>query len=156
MKQGHEEMEDSNQDSVFQLYIFTFQPPTPNMSMGPGGMGQSGGHAPSNLNDNIAPGLPPASMMQSQMSNGEILTQMFIYQINSGPHELYFPHKPRLCVHTYSSIFLSIPCLERSSDPDFAACLSADTIPCLLCHGVSLLCCLIGCNYLWSNVQPMV
>ncbi|KAL7399615.1 hypothetical protein ABVT39_027604 [Epinephelus coioides] len=45
-------------------------PPTPNMSMGPAGMGQSGGHAPSNLNDNMAPGLPPTSMMQSQMSNG--------------------------------------------------------------------------------------
>ncbi|XP_074538463.1 calcium-responsive transactivator-like isoform X1 [Halichoeres trimaculatus] len=45
-------------------------PPTANMSMGPGGMGQSGGHAPSNLNDNMTPGLPPTSMMQSQMSNG--------------------------------------------------------------------------------------
>ncbi|KAL6119203.1 ss18l1 [Pungitius sinensis] len=45
-------------------------PPTPNMSMGPGGMGQSGGHAPNNLNDAMAPGLPPTSMMQSQMSNG--------------------------------------------------------------------------------------
>ncbi|KAM9752212.1 calcium-responsive transactivator-like isoform 1-T1 [Menidia menidia] len=40
-------------------------PPTPNTSMS-----QSGGHAPSNLNDNMAPGLPPTSMMQSQMSNG--------------------------------------------------------------------------------------
>ncbi len=47
------------------------------MSMGPGGMGQSGGHAPSNLNDNMAPGLPPTSMMQSQMSNGEILTHLW-------------------------------------------------------------------------------
>ncbi|XP_037334244.2 calcium-responsive transactivator-like isoform X1 [Pungitius pungitius] len=45
-------------------------PPTPNMAMGPGGMGQSGGHAPNNLNDALAPGLPPTSMMQSQMSNG--------------------------------------------------------------------------------------
>nr|XP_040048469.1 LOW QUALITY PROTEIN: calcium-responsive transactivator-like [Gasterosteus aculeatus aculeatus] len=45
-------------------------PPTPNMSMGPGGMGQSGGHAPNHLNDAMAPGLPPASVMQSQMSNG--------------------------------------------------------------------------------------
>ncbi|XP_067383235.1 calcium-responsive transactivator-like isoform X5 [Channa argus] len=45
-------------------------PPTSNMSMGPGGMGQSGGHGPNNLNDNMAPGLPPTSMMQSQMSNG--------------------------------------------------------------------------------------
>ncbi|XP_074538466.1 calcium-responsive transactivator-like isoform X4 [Halichoeres trimaculatus] len=46
-------------------------PPTANMSMGPGGMGQSGGHAPSNLNDNMTPGLPPTSMMQSQMSNAQ-------------------------------------------------------------------------------------
>jgi len=41
------------------------QPPTPNMSVGPGGMG------PSNLNDNMATGPPPSAMMQSQMSNGE-------------------------------------------------------------------------------------
>ncbi|XP_027133014.1 calcium-responsive transactivator isoform X7 [Larimichthys crocea] len=46
-------------------------PPTSNMSMGPGGMGQSGGHGQSNLNDNVAPGLPPTSMMQSQMSNAQ-------------------------------------------------------------------------------------
>ncbi|TNN43114.1 Calcium-responsive transactivator [Liparis tanakae] len=39
-------------------------PPTPNMSVGPGGMG------PSNLNDNMAPGPPPSAMMQNQMSNG--------------------------------------------------------------------------------------
>nr|XP_019951839.1 PREDICTED: calcium-responsive transactivator isoform X2 [Paralichthys olivaceus] len=45
-------------------------PPTPSMSIGPGGMGQSGGHAQSNLNDTMAPGLAPTSMMQSQMSNG--------------------------------------------------------------------------------------
>ncbi|XP_033486020.1 calcium-responsive transactivator-like isoform X4 [Epinephelus lanceolatus] len=50
-------------------------PPTPNMSMGPAGMGQSGGHAPSNLNDNMAPGLPPTSMMQSQMSNVSMMHQ---------------------------------------------------------------------------------
>lgn len=41
--------------------------------MGPGGMGQSGGHAPNHLNDAMAPGLPNASVMQSQMSNGEKL-----------------------------------------------------------------------------------
>ncbi|XP_061590793.1 calcium-responsive transactivator-like isoform X3 [Cololabis saira] len=45
-------------------------PPTSNMSLGPGGMGQTGVHAPSNLNDSMAPGMPPTSMMQSQMSNG--------------------------------------------------------------------------------------
>uniref|UniRef100_A0A4W5RMX1 SS18L1 subunit of BAF chromatin remodeling complex n=1 Tax=Hucho hucho TaxID=62062 RepID=A0A4W5RMX1_9TELE len=56
------------------LFLFC-QPPTPNMgSMGPGGMGQNGGsgplHSQSNLNDTMTPGLPPPSMMQSQMSNG--------------------------------------------------------------------------------------
>ncbi|KAF3697093.1 Calcium-responsive transcription coactivator SS18-like protein 1 [Channa argus] len=50
-------------------------PPTSNMSMGPGGMGQSGGHGPNNLNDNMAPGLPPTSMMQSQMSNVSMMHQ---------------------------------------------------------------------------------
>ncbi|XP_031649816.1 calcium-responsive transactivator isoform X7 [Oncorhynchus kisutch] len=50
-------------------------PPTPNMgSIGAGGMGQSGGrgplHSQSNLNDTMTPGLPPTSMLQSQMSNG--------------------------------------------------------------------------------------
>lgn len=48
------------------------------MSMGPGGIGQSGGHTPSNLNDNMAPVIPPTSMMQSQMSNGELWKQVFI------------------------------------------------------------------------------
>lgn len=38
--------------------------------MGPGGMSQSGGHVPNNLNDNMTPGLPPTSVMQSQMING--------------------------------------------------------------------------------------
>ncbi|XP_041859097.1 calcium-responsive transactivator-like isoform X5 [Melanotaenia boesemani] len=50
-------------------------PPTASMSMGPGGMGQSGGHGPSNLNDSMAPGLPPTSMMQSQMSNVSMMHQ---------------------------------------------------------------------------------
>ncbi|XP_052339063.1 calcium-responsive transactivator-like isoform X1 [Oncorhynchus keta] len=50
-------------------------PPTPNMgSIGAGGMGPSGGNGPlhsqSNLNDTMTPGLPPTSMLQSQMSNG--------------------------------------------------------------------------------------
>ncbi|XP_064779459.1 calcium-responsive transactivator-like isoform X4 [Oncorhynchus masou masou] len=50
-------------------------PPTPNTgSIGAGGMGQSGGsgplHSQSNLNDTMTPGLPPTSMLQSQMSNG--------------------------------------------------------------------------------------
>ncbi|XP_069383077.1 calcium-responsive transactivator isoform X4 [Paralichthys olivaceus] len=50
-------------------------PPTPSMSIGPGGMGQSGGHAQSNLNDTMAPGLAPTSMMQSQMSNVSMMQQ---------------------------------------------------------------------------------
>ncbi|XP_037334245.2 calcium-responsive transactivator-like isoform X2 [Pungitius pungitius] len=56
-------------------------PPTPNMAMGPGGMGQSGGHAPNNLNDALAPGLPPTSMMQSQMSNVSMM-----HQQSASPH----------------------------------------------------------------------
>ncbi|XP_063321203.1 calcium-responsive transactivator-like isoform X3 [Pelmatolapia mariae] len=50
-------------------------PPTSSMSLGPGGMGQSGGHAQSNLNDNMGPALPPTSMMQSQMSNVSMMHQ---------------------------------------------------------------------------------
>ncbi|XP_061590792.1 calcium-responsive transactivator-like isoform X2 [Cololabis saira] len=50
-------------------------PPTSNMSLGPGGMGQTGVHAPSNLNDSMAPGMPPTSMMQSQMSNVSMMHQ---------------------------------------------------------------------------------
>lgn len=38
------------------------------MSLGPGG---TGGHTTGNLNDCV----PPTSMMQSQMSNGEIVAQ---------------------------------------------------------------------------------
>ncbi|XP_014910210.1 calcium-responsive transactivator isoform X2 [Poecilia latipinna] len=45
-------------------------PPSSNMSMDPGRMSHSGGHAPSNLNDSIGSGVTPTSMMQSQMSNG--------------------------------------------------------------------------------------
>ncbi|MED6283440.1 hypothetical protein CHARACLAT_008775 [Characodon lateralis] len=44
-------------------------PPSSNISMDSGRMSQSGGHAPSNLSDSMGPGLPPTSMMQSQMSN---------------------------------------------------------------------------------------
>ncbi|XP_065817736.1 calcium-responsive transactivator isoform X3 [Labrus bergylta] len=56
-------------------------PPSANMSIGPGVMGQSGSHAPSNLNDNMAPGLPPTSVMQSQISN---VTMM--HQQSATPH----------------------------------------------------------------------
>ncbi|XP_054901956.1 calcium-responsive transactivator-like [Poeciliopsis prolifica] len=45
-------------------------PPSSNMSMDPGRMSHSGGHAPSNLNDSTGSGVTPTSMMQSQMSNG--------------------------------------------------------------------------------------
>ncbi|XP_043092800.1 calcium-responsive transactivator-like isoform X2 [Puntigrus tetrazona] len=44
-------------------------PPNPNLNIGPGGGGQSL-HAQANMNDNMATGLPPTSLMQSQMSNG--------------------------------------------------------------------------------------
>ncbi|XP_052339067.1 calcium-responsive transactivator-like isoform X5 [Oncorhynchus keta] len=55
-------------------------PPTPNMgSIGAGGMGPSGGNGPlhsqSNLNDTMTPGLPPTSMLQSQMSNVSMMHQ---------------------------------------------------------------------------------
>ncbi|XP_010894979.1 calcium-responsive transactivator isoform X5 [Esox lucius] len=61
-------------------------PPTPNMgTMGSAGMGQSGGsgplHSQSNLNDAMTPGLPPTSMMQSQMSNVSM-----IHQQSATPH----------------------------------------------------------------------
>ncbi|XP_061076358.1 calcium-responsive transactivator-like isoform X2 [Conger conger] len=49
-------------------------PPSQSMNMGPGGMGQSGSgqslHTQGNLNDAMATSLPPASLMQAQMSNG--------------------------------------------------------------------------------------
>ncbi|XP_018612125.1 calcium-responsive transactivator-like isoform X2 [Scleropages formosus] len=49
-------------------------PPTQNMNMATGGMGQTTGnqsmHSQSNLNDSMATGLPPTSHMQGQMSNG--------------------------------------------------------------------------------------
>ncbi|XP_041954655.1 calcium-responsive transactivator-like isoform X5 [Alosa sapidissima] len=61
---------DSNQN----MQTLLPAPPNPNMNMGPGGMGQSGGgqslHSQANLNENMASGLPPTSMMQSGMSNG--------------------------------------------------------------------------------------
>ncbi|AWP10235.1 putative calcium-responsive transactivator-like [Scophthalmus maximus] len=45
-------------------------PPSPSMATAPGGLGQGGGHAAGNLNDTMAPGPTPTSMMQSQLSNG--------------------------------------------------------------------------------------
>ncbi|XP_053103887.1 calcium-responsive transactivator isoform X3 [Hemicordylus capensis] len=49
-------------------------PPTQNMNLGPGGMNQSASsqslHSQSNLSDAIGTGLPPSSLMQSQISNG--------------------------------------------------------------------------------------
>ena len=81
--------------------------------MGPGGMGQSGGHAPSNLNDSMAPGLPPTSMMQSQMSNGESNLQMCILLLNCGPPGHCFLIKLENC---YGDIqlqfaFLTVTCV---------------------------------------------
>nr|XP_033819817.1 calcium-responsive transactivator isoform X3 [Geotrypetes seraphini] len=49
-------------------------PPTQNMNLGPGGMNQSGSsqplHGQSSLSDTIGGGLPPSSLMHSQISNG--------------------------------------------------------------------------------------
>ncbi|PKU38054.1 hypothetical protein llap_11644 [Limosa lapponica baueri] len=49
-------------------------PPTQNINLGPGGMTQSASnqslHSQSNLSDAIGTGLPPSSLMQSQISNG--------------------------------------------------------------------------------------
>lgn len=118
------------------------------MSMGPGGMGQSGGHAPSNLNDNMAPGLPPAAMMQSQMSNGEILHTNVHFSDQTLVHVNFsFPYEPRLGVHTYGSILLSVPRLEPSSDPDFA---------CMLVCGYSSMSCLSRCLPSLSSHFPQV
>lgn len=39
-------------------------------------VGQSGAHGASNINDNIVMGLPPTSMMQTQMSNGEFMRML--------------------------------------------------------------------------------
>ncbi|XP_067227523.1 calcium-responsive transactivator-like [Chanodichthys erythropterus] len=49
-------------------------PPNPNINIGPGGMSQGGGgqslHSQTNMNDSMGTGLPPTSLMQSQMNNG--------------------------------------------------------------------------------------
>ncbi|XP_031660104.1 calcium-responsive transactivator-like isoform X3 [Oncorhynchus kisutch] len=80
---------DSNQNMQSLLPAVSLHPPTPNMgSMGPGGMGQNGGsgpiHSQSNLNDAMTPGLPPPSMMQSQMSNGPSHAPMQQQQQHAG------------------------------------------------------------------------
>lgn len=51
------------------------QPPTQNMNLGPGALSQSGAsqglHSQGSLSDAISTGLPPASLMQGQIGNGE-------------------------------------------------------------------------------------
>lgn len=69
--------------------------------MGPGGISQSGGHTASNLNDNVA-GMPATSMMQSQMSNGEISMKLFsthlqIYSANTHLSVVIPPPKLKAC-----------------------------------------------------------
>lgn len=69
--------------------------------MGPGGISQSGGHTASNLNDNVA-GMPPTSMMQSQMSNGEISMKLFpphlqIYSANTHLSVVGLPPTLKAC-----------------------------------------------------------
>ncbi|XP_008317538.1 calcium-responsive transactivator isoform X2 [Cynoglossus semilaevis] len=62
---------DSNQN----MQTLLPAPPTSSLSVGPGGMGQSGGHGPSNLNDTMAQAAPPTSMMQSHMTNVPMMHQ---------------------------------------------------------------------------------
>ncbi|KAM6053318.1 calcium-responsive transactivator isoform X2 [Struthio camelus] len=54
-------------------------PPTQNINLGPGGMTQSASnqslHSQSNLSDAIGTGLPPSSLMQSQISNVSMMHQ---------------------------------------------------------------------------------
>ncbi|XP_051516401.1 calcium-responsive transactivator-like isoform X4 [Myxocyprinus asiaticus] len=49
-------------------------PPNPNINIGPSGLGQGAGsqslHSQTNMNDSMGSGLPPTSLMQSQISNG--------------------------------------------------------------------------------------
>ncbi|KAL1021469.1 hypothetical protein UPYG_G00013720 [Umbra pygmaea] len=85
-------------------------PPTPNMgNMGPGGMVQSGGsgplHSQGNLNDPMTPGLPPTSMMQSQMSNGSSHAPMQQQQQQAGQTQSAGP----------SSSSLSLPASTHGS-----------------------------------------
>lgn len=50
-------------------------PPTQNMNLGPGALSQSGSsqglHPQGSLSDTVSTGLPPASLMQGQIGNGE-------------------------------------------------------------------------------------
>uniref|UniRef100_A0A3B1JII0 SS18L1 subunit of BAF chromatin remodeling complex n=1 Tax=Astyanax mexicanus TaxID=7994 RepID=A0A3B1JII0_ASTMX len=60
------------------------QPPNAGMNLGPGGIGPSGGqslHSQSNLNDSMGSGMPPTSLMQSQLSNVSMM-----HQQGAGPH----------------------------------------------------------------------
>ncbi|PWA31651.1 hypothetical protein CCH79_00006621, partial [Gambusia affinis] len=68
-------------------------PPSSNMSIDPGRMSHSGGHAPSNLNDSTGSGVTPTPMLQSQMSNGPSHAPM-----QSGHMQLAIPS-----TSTYSS-----------------------------------------------------
>lgn len=51
------------------------QPPTQSLALGPGGLSQSGSgqglHSQGSLSDAIGAGLPPPSLMQAQIGNGE-------------------------------------------------------------------------------------
>ncbi|XP_026884684.2 calcium-responsive transactivator isoform X3 [Electrophorus electricus] len=54
-------------------------PPNPSMSLGPGGLGSSpvgqSLHSQTNLNDSASPGMPPTSLMQTQLSNVPLMHQ---------------------------------------------------------------------------------
>lgn len=65
--------------------LFVSQPPTQNINLGPGGMSQSASnqslHSQSNLSDAIGTGLPPSSLMQSQISNGELWSPLCCFAV---------------------------------------------------------------------------
>lgn len=65
--------------------LLSLQPPTQNMTLGPGALSQSGSsqglHPPGSLSDAVSTGLPPASLMQGQIGNGEqVCRGTFWYQ----------------------------------------------------------------------------
>ncbi|KAM6924547.1 calcium-responsive transactivator-like [Xenentodon cancila] len=100
-------------------------PPTSNMSLGPGGMGQLGVHVPNNLNDSMPPGMPPTSMMQSQMSNGSNHAPM---QQHSGQAQLAVPSTSSYgsSVSSYSHAAPSSKgCMIQSTGPGYGSSSSA-------------------------------
>lgn len=118
--------------------VLIFQPPTSSLSIGPGGMGQSGGHGPSNLNDTMAQAAPPTSMMQSHMTNGAIhiliwiigvvFSWILVYNVSPSrgrtfihlpaaytiPPQVQKSHPRPYMYHSFRTIVLR-PCVDRYS-----------------------------------------